>query len=434
MEHTRIVRLGLFLLMLIVFSVNFVAGQSLKSPTSSLSEPTAYPVFSGKDSIYYFCGIKDHQSGTLKAVSSGVTVTFVWEKYNPVSSSFSFVSNETSVSSVLNNLSNGCYRVSFRENGVDHILRAWIMNSWVESTASVIESNCEFFQLHGNATGSDFVYYDLSSNQVVPLDKAYKYVWYSEGLPFAAIQDPTVYDPPARNTVYKLTVTNRAHCASSVNVTYQSIVPKAKFSWTTTQKADPEFTDPQAPLEVKFLNESENGDSGKYEWFLFKEKSQIEEEAKTVVKLDSIMEHLNADNPTYTYEYTGKYMVKLVSVKQSPGYVCRDTFYLADYIVIDTSLVKVAPAFTPNGDGVNDDLIIKTRSLESLDFQVFNRWGRNVHHFRKTGYIPEDAELAVWDGKVGGKLATPGVYFFVVDAQGRDGVRRRKKGFVQLIW
>ena len=434
MEHTRILRLGLFLLIPIVFSVNFVAGQSLKSPTSSLSEPTAYPVFSGKDSIYYFCGIKDHQSGTLKAASSGQTVTFVWEKFNPVSGNFSFLSNETSISSVLNNLSDGCYRVSFRENGVNYILRAWVMNSWVVSTASVTDSNCDYFQLHGSATGSGFIYYDLSSNQSVSLDAAYKYTWYSEGLPFAAVQNPIVNDPPPRNTVYKLTITNRAHCNASVNVTYESIVTKAKFSWTTTQKADPEYTNPQAPLEVKFVNESENGDSGKYEWFLFKEKSQIEEEGKTVVKLDSIMEHLNADNPTYTYEYTGKYMVKLVSVKQSPGYICRDTFYLKDYIVIDTSLVKVAPAFTPNGDGVNDDLIIKTRSLESLDFQVFNRWGRIVHHYRKMGYIPEDAELAVWDGKVGGKLATPGVYFFVVDAQGRDGVRRRKKGFVQLIW
>jgi gliding motility-associated-like protein len=108
--------------------------------------------------------------------------------------------------------------------------------------------------------------------------------------------------------------------------------------------------------------------------------------------------------------------------------------YLKDYIVIDTSLVQVAPAFTPNGDGVNDILVIRTRSLQSLDFQVFNRWGRIVHKFSKSGYVPADSELAAWDGKVNGKLATPGVYFYVVDAVGRDGERRRKKGFVQMIW
>lgn len=85
-------------------------------------------------------------------------------------------------------------------------------------------------------------------------------------------------------------------------------------------------------------------------------------------------------------------------------------------------------------EGVNDVLMIQTRSLESLDFQIFNRWGRIVHKFSKSGYIPADSELAAWDGKVNGKLATPGVYFYVVDAKGRDGERRRKKGFVQMIW
>ena len=146
------------------------------------------------------------------------------------------------------------------------------------------------------------------------------------------------------------------------------------------------------------------------------------------------MDIIYLENPTYTYNHTGSYMVKLVAARQSPGYTCRDTFYMKDYIVIDTSLVKVAPAFTPNGDGVNDVLTIRTRSLLSLDFQVFNRWGKIVHHYRKIGFIPGDSEFATWDGKINGKLASPGVYFYVVDAEGRDGKRRRKKGFVEMIW
>ena len=113
---------------------------------------------------------------------------------------------------------------------------------------------------------------------------------------------------------------------------------------------------------------------------------------------------------------------------------CRDTFYLPDYIIVDTSLVKVSPVFTPNGDGVNDKLIIKTRSLESLDFTVVNRWGKVVHHFSSNNYIPAESEIAAWDGRVNGNLLPAGVYFYVVDTQGRDGVRRRLKGFVQLIW
>ena len=434
MAHPRIVRLGIFILSFLLFSVEFVAGQSLASPSASFSEQTSYPVFSEKDIIYYFCGINGHQSGTLKAVSSGQTVTFTWEKYNSVTGTIGFYSNETGVSSVLTGLSNGCYRVSFRDNGIDRLYRAWIMNGWTEPSSSISESNCQSFKLQGSATGSIYIYYDLSSRQPITINSGFKYIWYTDNNFIASIQNPVIKDPPTKNTVYRLEVTDRAGCMKSSQVTYQSIVVKADFSWTTDQKMDPQFSNPQAPLEVKFINKSENADPEKYEWYLFKEKSQIEEEASGGAKIDSFMERIYLQNPVYTYENTGRYKVKLMAAKQSPGITCRDTFYLEGYIVIDTSLVKVAPAFTPNGDGVNDVCMIQTRSLLSLDFQVFNRWGRIVHKFSKSGYIPEDSELAAWDGKVNNKLATPGVYYYVVDAQGRDGQRRRKKGFVQLIW
>jgi len=434
MEHVRIIRWGIFISIFLLSSVKFVAGQSLVSTSASLAEQTSYPVFSGKDFIYYFCGTNGHQSGTLKAVSLGSSVTFSWEKFNPVSGAFSFYSNETGASSILTGLADGCYRVGFRENGVDYQFRAWIMNGWTESTAAISESNCQYLKLHGGVTGSNYVYYDLSSRQPVTLEQGYKYIWYNDNILVSTIQNPTIYSPPTKNSVYRLEVTDRAGCMQSNQVAYESIVTKAKFSWKANQESVPHFTIPEAPLEVKFTNESENGDPDKFEWFFFKGKSKIEEEGSVGGKIDSIMLKIYEVSPVYTYENSGKYKVKLVSAKQSAGYTCRDTFYLKDYIEIDSSLVKVAPAFTPNGDGVNDVLIIQTRSLESLDFQVFNRWGRIVHKFSKSGYIPADSELAAWDGKVNGKLATPGVYFYVVDAQGRDGERRRKKGFIQMIW
>lgn len=434
MEHVRIVRWKILLSLILLLSVDFVFGQSLTSPSASFSEQTSYPVFPARDFIYYFCGTNGNQSGTLKAVSAGQPVTFNWEKYNSVSGSFSSFSNETGASSTLSGLSNGCYRVSFRENGVDYQFRGWVINTWIEPTSSISESNCQSFKLLGNATGSPYEYFDLATKQLITLSPGYKYIWYADNIPAATTQNPVIFQPPTQNRVYRLEVTDRAGCMQSSQVTYQSIVAKAKFTWNTDQKLDPQFTNYEAPLEVNFVNESENADPDKYEWHLFKDRSQIEAESAGGVRIDSIMEHIYLQNPAYIYEKSGRYMVKLIAAKQSPGFTCRDTFYLKDYIVADTSLVKIAPAFTPNGDGVNDLLIIKTRSLESLDFQVFNRWGKVVHHYSKSGYVPADSELAAWDGKVNNKLVTPGVYFYVVDAKGRDGERRRKKGFVQLIW
>jgi gliding motility-associated-like protein len=408
-------------------------GQALKSSTASFSESAPYPTFSGKDYIYYFCGIANHQDGTLKATSLGQSVTFKWEKYTQGTGAFTFYFIETGTSSTLNSLSDGCYRVSFTENGINYVLRAWIINTWMTVTSTITDSNCQSFKLLGVVNGPSYAFADLTTNQVILIDPSYKYVWQTGSTLVSNALNPTVLGPPPINTIYQLQVTDRAGCMVISPVTYQSIVPKAKFSWKTNQPAVAQYSLPEAPLPVQFINESINGDVEKFEWFLFKEKSSLSNQPKGA-KIDSIMEEIYLKDPSYTYEHTGSYMVKLIAAKQSPGFTCRDTMYLKDYIVIDSSLVKVAPAFTPNGDGVNDILMIRTRSLQSLDFQIFNRWGRIVHHFRKSGYVPADTEMATWDGKINNVLASPGVYFYVADGQGRDGKRRRKKGFIELIW
>ncbi|GET32060.1 hypothetical protein PbJCM13498_09230 [Prolixibacter bellariivorans] len=384
--------------------------------------------------IYYFCTQQGQQIAELQAVSAGSVVTFNWTKYNSATGSFDAYATESGASSVIQNLADGCYQVSFTEGGNNYSFRAWVFNSWLQVTAAVTASTCTSFHLESTVTGSTFIYYDITSNQQLVLAPNDTYAWYEGETRLATQASFTTYDVPAQNTDYRVEVRNRAGCTASSTVTYQSVVPEAKFSWTTSQKGDPQYSNPQAPLEVQFNNESLNADNDKFEWFLFRDISAIREEASTATEpVDSIMEVLTDMNPVYTYENSGRYMVKLVAAKENPNFTCRDTFYLSDYIVVDTSLVMVPPVFTPNGDGMNDVLKIKTRSLESLDFQILNRWGRTVHHFKKSGYIPEDSELAAWDGKIGGKPASAGVYFYVVDAVGRDGTRRKRKGFIHLL-
>ena len=384
--------------------------------------------------IYYFCTQQGQQIAELQAASAGSVVTFNWTKYNSATGSFDAYATENGASSVIQNLADGCYQVSFTEGGNNYSFRAWVFNSWLQVTAAVTASTCTSFHLESTVTGSTFIYYDITSNQQLVLAPNDTYAWYEGETRLATQASFTTYDVPAQNTDYRVEVTNRARCAATSTVTYQSVVPEAKFSWTTSQKSDPQYSNPQAPLEVQFNNESLNADNDKFEWFLFRDISAIREEASTATEpVDSIMEVLTDMNPVYTYENSGRYMVKLVAAKENPNFTCRDTFYLSDYIVVDTSLVMVPPVFTPNGDGMNDVLKIKTRSLESLDFQILNRWGRTVHHFKKSGYIPEDSELAAWDGKIGGKPASAGVYFYVVDAVGRDGTRRKRKGFIHLL-
>ena len=434
MKNARFIKITALLLVSFSLIIGKTTAQSLTAPNSAFSEPTVYPVFPQNDRIYYFCGQQGQLNAQLKAQSSGQTVTFTWEKFNPVSGIFDFLSNDTGTSSTLTGLADGCYRVRFNDSGIDYIFRAWVFNGWLQPAAVVSGSSCQSFTLNGSATGAVYQYYDLSTGQLISLNSGYRYAWFTDSNLFATVQNPYVSPPPSKNTVYHLEVTDRGGCMQSIDVTYESIVPKAQFSWTTDQKMDPQYTYPEAPVTIQFHNESENADQDKYEWFLFKDRGLIDQLGKGGGPVDSIMAVIYDVNPVYTYVNSGRYMVKLVAAKESPNFTCRDTFYLKDYIVVDTSLVKVAPVFTPNGDGINDILIIKTRSLESLDFQIFDRWGKSVHHFNKGSYIPADSELAAWDGRIGSRRASPGTYYYVVFAKGRDGKIRRKKGFFELIW
>jgi gliding motility-associated-like protein len=138
------------------------------------------------------------------------------------------------------------------------------------------------------------------------------------------------------------------------------------------------------------------------------------------------------ESPIFTYEYSGMYMVKLVSKTQ----FCTDTFYLPDYIVADTSFIAVPNVFTPNGDGTNDEFVVKFWSMQSIEIDIFNRWGKRVHHWQSgdvRGFEGTWTET-VWDGRgMGGRYASPGVYYYTVVGEGRDGEKRRAKGFVHLF-
>jgi gliding motility-associated-like protein len=425
----------IFILFVIGFLTNKISAQQLTAPGANYAELTAYTTFPENDRIYYFCGDMGHQNSILKAESSGAIVEFTWEKYNETTGSFDLIETNTGSTDSLENLTDGCYRVRFNELGTDYNYRAWVFNSWINVTAIVENSNCEYFELKGEANGREYIYYDLSSGQPISLSSIFIYEWYRGDEWIDAQQNTTIYNPPSVNTDYRLEVTDRSRCVVPIEVTYISIVPRASFSWTHEQEFDPMFTLPEAPLDVTFANESENADSDKFEWYLFKDISKIQAEGgEEGEPVDSIMEVFYHENPEYTYENSGRYMVKLIAAKESEEFICLDSIYLEDYIVVDTSLVIVSPVFTPNGDGVNDKLMVKTRSLESINFQILNRWGRKVHHYKKSGYLPENSEFVIWDGRIGGKRASAGVYFYVVDAVGRDdGKRRQKKGFVHLI-
>ena len=83
-------------------------------------------------------------------------------------------------------------------------------------------------------------------------------------------------------------------------------------------------------------------------------------------------------------------------------------------------------AFSPNGDGTNDEFTAFGTSLKSVTMRVFNRWGEKV-------FDSGDEQWASWDGSYKGVLQPTGVYTYVVELVYLDGVTKVKEGSITLI-
>ncbi len=428
---------GFIYSLLFIFSVPAI-GQ-ISAPGSTGSDKTSYPTFQGTDSIYFFCAESEGLEIAALRVNTQLqgTKTFLWEKYNNTSGAFDFYFSESSdaQTSSISALADGCYRVTVTLGSTTAIYRAWVFNNWITTDGSVEESTCESFKLNGNFDTGNLKYNDLSTNQELDIFKDMKVQWIVEESVVASVLNPQIYDVPAKNTDYILRAYDKFGCEKTTTVNYQSIVTKASFEvdadWTSADRMVGE-----APLEVVFTNTSENGDPNGYEWFFFRDLDEIKKESENSQEpVDSFMIVAYDESPVYTYENTGIYMVKLVSKKVSELQTCTDTFYMEDYIYVDSSFIKAPNVFTPNGDGVNDVFGVKFTSMKSMKITIVNRWGKRVHFWEKSDIrgFNESYEESVWDGKIGNRYASPGVYYYVAEGIGRDDKKRWAHGFVHLF-
>jgi len=84
---------------------------------------------------------------------------------------------------------------------------------------------------------------------------------------------------------------------------------------------------------------------------------------------------------------------------------------------MDTAIVQLVPnvepsnAFSPNGDGINDEWHIRyAGQYEDIEVVVFNRWG--VEIYRQKPYRNDDG----WDGRTSkGKQLPSGTYYYIID-------------------
>ncbi|RPE14176.1 hypothetical protein EGT74_11920 [Chitinophaga lutea] len=107
------------------------------------------------------------------------------------------------------------------------------------------------------------------------------------------------------------------------------------------------------------------------------------------------------NSPTRAFRYK-------VTVQNEAG--CADSAFMQVKVYNTLPQVFVPTAFTPNGDGLNDQLRPIAVGIREIEFfMVYNRWGQLVYSGKQSG--------SGWNGHINGTPQSSGVYVWQVKAK-----------------
>lgn len=91
----------------------------------------------------------------------------------------------------------------------------------------------------------------------------------------------------------------------------------------------------------------------------------------------------------------------------------------------DEPNIFIPNAFTPNGDGRNDLLFVRSNIISEMELSIYDRWGELI--FRTND------QTVGWDGTYKGEQLAPDVYGFYLRADCFNGMDFAKKGNVMIL-
>jgi gliding motility-associated-like protein len=175
--------------------------------------------------------------------------------------------------------------------------------------------------------------------------------------------------------------------------------PKAEFTYS-----------PRGPSnlqpEVHFTNQSE-GDINSYSWV-------IEDKQTSYYSKDM----------SHRFTTSGEFQVSLIVENE----YCHDE--TSQYVIVEADhTIYIPTAFTPDGDGVNDEFKIEGIDISNDDFRlyVFTRWGEEI-------YTGTDINKG-WNGTKHnqGEVLPVGVYSWLVEYRDLDKKGHKLKGKVTIL-
>ena len=198
--------------------------------------------------------------------------------------------------------------------------------------------------------------------------------------------------------MYYLTVSNDCGvCEDSIFI--DVISPLANFELSDSVG--------NAPLTVIASNTSQNYDS--LTWYL-----------------DQTLHEFDSEN-SIVFDSEGFYTLTLVVEDTLWG--CTSETSKVIEVIEDMTLV-IPNVFTPNNDGKNDIFGITPSISTEFEVVILNRWGNLLLDARIQTKANEFSPI--WDGKINGKFAVSGVYFYKILMEKNSGEQEEYHGYFHL--
>lgn len=306
----------------------------------------------------------------------------------------------------------------------------------VESVA-VTESDCSTVTLHAVGTGSRMTYFSING-RAIEIDREIKveyttltydkgtasYVTHHTAADFPYLRDELHLPAPLTDTRFLISgdrflrewgLTAEAESdmmtATAVEATVSAVRADREEADNEQRPEGADGLGGSAPVDIEFVASVTDA-------ALFTEWQFAADPDFTTVDLrfsDQVM--------TYSFRESGTTYIRFVAANASGSceYI-SETFE----VNIGESDIKCPNAFSPStSEGVNDEWRVSYKSIVEFECHIFSRSGRQVAHFTDPA--------KGWDGRIDGKFAKPGVYYYVIKATGSDGRHYNLSGDINIV-
>lgn len=179
----------------------------------------------------------------------------------------------------------------------------------------------------------------------------------------------------------------------------------------TVQSASRSFVGP-GPIDVHFEAEIDPATMTYYAWEIAYDNA-----------FGDIAVRYYETDIDYTFAESGTFYARFVTDNADGTAATESEVYT---IQVTESLLQIPNLITPDSpSGTNRVFKVKYQSLTRFEMWVYNRWGQQLFHTSD----PSEG----WDGTQGGRPVPTGAYYYLVKAEGTDGIKYNKKGNINVL-